>query len=300
MKCLHKLTAYRELGKRTEKGRVGVSFTRPDGPCEEVLLPCGQCIACRVRKSREWALRCVHEASLFEENSFVTLTYDEENLPSDGSLVKAHHQNFIKAVRREFPVKKIRYFMCGEYGSVSLRPHYHFLFFGFDWPDKQSWCQSSGNQIWRSETLDLLWEKGYCWIGTVTFESAAYVARYCVKKVNGDKAVEQYVRDVDPETGELTMVVPEYIAMSRRPGVGKKWFDRFHGDLYKDFVTLDGKEYQLPKYYEVELERLDPERWNKMRSARKERIDDEIEGTLRSMSLETCLAARIDQLKRSI
>jgi hypothetical protein len=157
----------------------------------------------------------------------------------------------MKRFRKKFSHIPIRFFHCGEYGDENQRPHYHAIIFGFDFPDKQVWKESfNGDHYYVSDTLNKLWGKGYCIIGNVTFESAAYVARYIVKKVTGEDAEEHY-KCVDPDTGELFNIKPEYITMSRRPGIGKTWFDKFKSDVYpSDFVVLRGKKMRPPKYYD--------------------------------------------------
>lgn len=300
MTCYHPLEAYRSLGSRTDKGKCPVVFTRPDGPSEPVTLPCGQCIGCRIERSRQWALRCVHEASLHDENCFVTLTYDDENLPPDRSLVKSDHQKFLKRLRAANPGVRIRYFLCGEYGDTEERPHYHALLFGFDFPDKIAWCKSKGHQIWISEDLQRLWPFGYSWIGEVTWESAAYVARYVMKKVNGAAALDRYVHDVDPDTGECRFQEPEYIAMSRRPGIGRDWYDKFKSDCAKDFLTHEGKKFKVPKYYDGVLELEDVQAFKRVKAKRKEVARANCVGSSRLAAMEKCAMRRVEQLKRSI
>ena len=97
-------------------------------------VPCGRCMGCRLEKSRQWAVRCVHEAKFYEDNCFVTLTYAPEHLPKDGSLNRKHVQDFIKRLRRRLDDRKIRVFYCGEYGDKLRRPHYHLCLFNCDFP----------------------------------------------------------------------------------------------------------------------------------------------------------------------
>lgn len=301
MSCFRPLDAWRLLTARSEKGRGVYVFSRPAGPAEAVRLPCGRCIGCRIEKSREWALRCIHEASLHELNCFVTLTYDDEQLPPLGSLVKADHQKFLKRLRKRFPAQNIRYFLCGEYGEALQRPHYHALLFGFDFLDKVQWCQSNGNQIWRSATLESLWKHGYSWIGSVTWSSAAYVARYCVKKVTGDRAYERYVKDVDVETGEISMLEPEYIVMSRRPGIGREWYRKFKSDCRKGFLTAEeGAVFAVPGYYARIMELEDAELHTRLQRERKEVAKGKIVERKRLVSKERHAKCIVERLKRSI
>uniref|UniRef100_UPI0040482461 rolling circle replication-associated protein n=1 Tax=Shewanella sp. TaxID=50422 RepID=UPI0040482461 len=153
-----------------------------------VTLPCGQCVGCRLEHSRQWAIRCVHEAQLHQDNCFITLTYNDDYLPENGTLVKRDFQLFMKRLRKKYP-HAVRYYQCGEYGSKTHRPHYHACLFGHDFKDKTLWQKGSdGTPLYISSSLQDLWSSdghsiGFSTIGTVTFQSAAYVARYIMKKI---------------------------------------------------------------------------------------------------------------------
>ena len=242
MPCYHPLTAYR--GRRTSSGKSEILFDKSQalkvGSGLSIQLPCGQCIGCRLERSRQWAMRCHHEASLYQDNCFITLTYSDEHLPSDKSLHVEHFQKFMKRLRKRFG-EGVRYYHCGEYGEKYMRPHYHACLFNFDFPDKKIWKENNGNRLYVSESLSELWPFGFVTIGDVTFESAAYVARYIMKKVNGDLAESHYER-VDWETGEVYQLKPEYTTMSRRPGIGSNWFAKFKDDIFpQDYVVINGK-----------------------------------------------------------
>lgn len=222
-------------------------------------VPCGNCIGCRLRYSVEWAIRCMHEASQHSENSFVTLTY--RDLPQYGSLNKKHFQDFMKRLRYEFPSKKIRYFHCGEYGDELGRPHYHALLFGIDFPDKKVYEVKGDNILYTSETLEKIWQHGFAPIGAVNFQTAAYTARYVLKKIRGDKAEAHYSRPSDDflSTGELLPVQPEYVTMSLKPAIGREWFDKYHSEVYPhDHVIANGREHKPPKYYDELMKLIDP------------------------------------------
>lgn len=258
MACFAPLRAFRAPGLDSA-GRSRVSFS-PFGSYvdTEFAVPCGQCIGCRLERSRQWALRCMHEASLYERNCFLTLTYSDEFLPADGSLRFRDFQLFMKRLRFEFG-SGIRFFHCGEYGDVNLRPHYHALLFNFDFDDKRLHAAGAdGHRLYVSATLDRLWPLGFGVIGSVTFDSAAYVARYCVKKVTGSAAADHYAGRA-----------PEYATMSRRPGIGAGWYERFKADVYpSDFVVRAGRRMRPPKAYDRYLEREDLELSDSIRSAR--------------------------------
>lgn len=281
MPCLKPIRAYQSITKLHESGKGQLFFDhKKAGPSVRVDLPCGQCIGCRIDKSRTWAIRCVHEASLYSSNCFVTLTFNSDNLDVNKSLVKSDFQNFMKRLRKNYngidaveDIKgritfPIRYFHCGEYGTNFSRPHHHACIFNFDFDDKQLWSHREGVRLYRSEKLEKLWPFGYSTIGEVTSESAAYVARYCIKKITGDAAASHYIT-IDETTGELTYIEPEYITMSRRPGIGKNWFKRYQNDVYpKDFITDSGKVFKTPRYYDKLYDLDQPENFSQIRKKR--------------------------------
>ncbi len=261
MPCFHPLTAWKDVvGAITFKPTEGVGFRFP--------LPCGQCRGCRLERSRQWAMRCVHEASLFEDNCFITLTYSDEFLPSDGSLNKKHFQDFMKRLRSRFVGRRIRFFHAGEYGAKHRRPHYHACLFNFDFADKKLFKRVNGLSLYTSDVLDSIWKFGFCSVGTLTFESAAYVARYIMKKVTGDAAAEHYL-GCDDFTGELTELAPEYTTMSRRPGIGREWYERFAGDVFPgDDVVLRGRKMRPPRYYDCIYEQENPDDFARIKAER--------------------------------
>lgn len=258
MHCFHPLDAWQLQRVDPATGKSPVVFKAPSVPCRFIQVPCGRCIGCRLEKSRQWAVRCVHEAQLYESNAFVTLTYNDDHLPADGSLSVREMQLFMKRLRKRFG-KGIRFMLCGEYGEKLGRPHYHACLFNIEFPDLALWRVHNGERYYVSQILNEIWGKGFCIVGNVTFESAAYVARYVTKKVNGEKADGHYCK-VDEETGEILFDVrPEFATMSRRPGLGAAWFERFKTDCYpSDFVVVRGVRCKVPRYYDQLLEREDP------------------------------------------
>lgn len=233
-----------------------------------VEVGCGQCIGCRLERSRQWAVRCMHEAQMHEDNCFITLTFDNEHIPQNGSLDVSIFQRFMKRLRKEYAPKKIRFFHCGEYGEKFKRPHYHACLFGFDFSDLVSYNTGKG-VVQSSNALKKLWPYGFNTVGELTFDSAAYVARYITKKVTGQAALLHYT-DIDFKTGEvLNERKPEYTTMSRRPGIGKKWFDEFKDEVYpSDSVVVRGKEMKPPKYYDSQYEIIEPEKFLKIKDER--------------------------------
>lgn len=186
-------------------------------------------------------------------NCFITLTYSDEHLPHDGSVSRRELQLFFKKLRKKLGKKKIRYFACGEYGDENKRPHYHALVFGHDWADKQLYKYNAhGDPIFTSETLTNVWGLGNCWSGSVTLKSAGYCARYTMKKINGDRAVEHYTW-LHPVEPRVVNVQPEFQLQSI--GVGSTWYEKFKSDAFpSDFVVVDGIEYSVPRYYTRKLE----------------------------------------------
>lgn len=204
-----------------------------------VEVGCGQCLGCRLEYSRQWAVRCYHEASLYEDNSYITLTYNDANLPSDGSVSVREAQLFMKRLRKRAG-RKVRFFLCGEYGEKSWRPHYHALLFGFDFSDKKLWKYNYHKQpLYTSEFLEDLWPFGFSSIGAVSFQSAAYVARYITKKVYGEAAADHY-------KGRH----PEFLNKSTNPGLGTEWFNRYGKEVFPcDFIVVDGVKMRPPRFY---------------------------------------------------
>lgn len=312
MACYRPIRAWRSPIANAN-GKYPLVFREPKehkpGLDSVVDVPCGQCIGCKLERSRQWAMRCYHEASLYDENCYITLTYNDENLPPGATLVPEHFQKFMKRLRKSSPDREnIRYFHCGEYGTVcefcgkseiyckcktfktSLgRPHYHACIFNYDFDDKKLFKTVDDNRLYTSEKLQKLWPFGFCTIGTVTFASAAYVARYITKKINGENADEHY-------KGRK----PEYITMSRRPGIGKDWYELYKDDIVEnDFVVINGKKVGLPKFYDNQLEDEELKIIKMKRQTKSYKHADNC--TLRRLGVrEIVHEARASQLKRSL
>lgn len=267
MACYRPLQAYSRPGG-------GVAFNTKEGYRDRPLkIKCGQCIGCRLDRTRGWAIRAVHEAQMHEKNSFLTLTYDTENLPEDHGLNVKHWQKFARRVRKK--IGPFRFLHCGEYGDQTLRPHYHACIFGQDFREDsiQLTTNNTGDYPLRiSERLRDLWPLGFHTIGELTFDSAAYVASYALKKATGAIAEERYER-VDPETGECWKVKPDYATMSLKPGLGKTWWDKYKGDIYpEDVCVLKGTKFRPPEYYDKLLEKTDPKMHKKMIEKRRKQV----------------------------
>jgi len=257
MPCYYPLDGWRAKNPN-DSGKYGIVFTRQEAQQDcPMKIPCGRCIGCRLERSRQWAMRCTHEASMYDHNCFLTLTYDADNVPSTGSLNLEDFQRFMKRFRQEVSPIKIRFFMCGEYGanndpsnlSTLGRPHYHAIIFNYDFPDRKFFKNGkSGEPMYISAQLDKVWQLGHATIGDCTFKSAGYVARYCMKKITGDPA-EKHYESFNPETAEVIQLKPEFGSMSTKPGIGRAWFEKYRHDIDKGWCTLKGVKMAPPKYY---------------------------------------------------
>lgn len=236
---------------RALRSSEGIKLLSGDSSIYNLLLPCGQCVGCRLERSRQWAVRIMHESKMHKSNCFITLTYNSDHCPKDYSLDYSHFQYFMRKLRRMFPESTIRFYMCGEYGEKNNRPHYHACIFGWSPPDLVLWRSTSqGHRLYRSAVLEKLWEKGFCSVGQLTFETAAYTARYIMKKRTGQRAVEYRV--ISESTGEIFSRVPEFNRMSLKPGIGATWFDKY-GDtdvIPHDHVVSNGVPSKPPRYYD--------------------------------------------------
>lgn len=320
MPCFSPLVGYPRY-KPNANGKRPLVFSPTKGYSDiPQQVPCRQCTGCRLAKSAEWAARCTHEASLYDSNCFLTLTYEQDALPSDGSLKQKHYADFMKRFRDKFEgdssvevfdkktglmksIRPIRYYHVGEYGDKNRRPHYHSIVFNYDFPDKKFWKMSpSGSPLFLSAELQKLWEFGFSSIGNATFESAAYCARYSLKKINGRMAPDHY-RVINPFSGEVIDLKPEYSTMSRRPGVAKRWYDSFKYDIYPhDFVLVAGKKMKPPRFYDSLYELDHPEDYINLKQRRRvnslKHIDNNSEERL--IVRETCAKAKLSLFNRSV
>lgn len=245
MACTSPLKGYRLPGG-------GISFKPSLTALCSVTIPCGQCVDCKVERSRQWAVRCMHENQMHDASSSVTLTYSDDHITSDWSLYYRHFQLFMKRLRK-YLGKPVRFYMCGEYGGQTGRPHYHAILFGAWFGDRVFYKNSpSGLPLYKSKILEDLWQLGECLIGDVTFESAAYIARYCIKGFAGQEWI------LDPDTGEMYERPREFTRMSLKPGIGVSWFSRYRAEVYPhDRVVLRGKEMKPPRAYDRLLRAVD-------------------------------------------
>lgn len=208
----------------------------------------------------------MHEAQMHKYNCMLTLTYNDEHLPSDLSLRYQHWQAFMRRLRKALGRGKktirhqgsARFYLGGEYGPLYGRPHYHACLFGVDFADQVYHSTTrAGEKIYTSQTLDQLWGKGFASIGNITFQSAAYIARYIMKKRTGDKNKTTY-EILDPETGEIHFKKKEFNNMSRRPGIGSTWYDKYQDDVHpQGKVVVRGHQQNTPRYYDNKFKHID-------------------------------------------
>lgn len=251
-------------------GKRSLVFEQAKGlPDSLMQIDCGYCLGCRIDKSIEWSIRVCHEMKYHARNCWLTLTYDDHHVSKDGQLVPGDLKKFIKALRKHFG-PGVRYFACGEYGDQLSRPHFHICLFDVDFgQDRREVKKRNEFPVFRSETATKLWGRGHVEIGLLTRKSAGYTARYIMKKINGDMAETHYAK-FNPATQEMYLLIPEFIRVSTRPGLGYRFFDD-HKDgnwFDRDSCILEGKEFPIPKYYDKLMERYNPERMAAVKAKR--------------------------------
>lgn len=225
-------------GWRPRKGRQLV-FNKNWGWADQpISIPCGRCIGCKLDRSLMWAVRITNEMTLHEKACFLTLTY--KDLPEGGTLIKEDLQAFFKRLRFHLEPLKIRYYACGEYGTESLRPHYHVCLFGWFPDDAKIYKHTpDGHPLWTSQQLEEIWGHGFAVVGALNFETAAYTARYVTKKITGDKSPEHYGNRL-----------PEFSLSSRRPGIGADWARRYSQEIKAHAsIYARGQTFPVPPYY---------------------------------------------------
>jgi len=293
MPCYRPIPAYRNA-----EGRVVFSELKKHGQTLRPFeVPCGQCIGCRLERSRQWAIRGDHEAKSHILNCFATLTYRDESLPVRGQLDYPAVQKFLKRTRKA--KGPFRYMCAGEYGDNFSRPHYHIIFFGLDFGDrKKIRTLDSGCDVYESAELNKLWPHGYHSLGGVTFESIAYVARYCVKKVTGRGADSHYARS--DEFGDYQQI-PEFLHCSTNPAIGKNHVLKHVEQIYEfDSVVARGHESKPPRYYDKILKRADEYHYDWIKAQRENSIDVTDSTAERLAVKEEVTAAQLNQYPRGL
>lgn len=229
----------------------------------------------------------MHEAQLHDHNSFVTLTYADAPL----SLEYGDFQVFMRRLRKARGYA--RFFCSGEYGDERGRPHFHAVLFGVRFEDGRYLGKSPGGfKLYESADLLSLWRLGHCSVGSVTFESAAYVARYVVKKVTGEAAAEHY-------GGRR----PEFAQMSRKPGIGSKWLEQYWSDVYpRGKVVVNGVEANPPRFYRKRFAERFPRAAEAMSFEQQEEVQARVEDNtpVRVEAKRVVQLARLAMLKRKL
>ena len=261
-------------------------------------------MACRLRRANEDAVRILHETQLHERSSFLTLTYDQEHLPPDHGLHVRDWQLFMKRLRKRTD-NKLRFYMVGEYGDRDLRPHFHAIIFGEDW--RREWKpidrSDAGHLVYQAETVQEAWGQGRTSVDAVTFQNAAYCARYHQKKIKGEAANDHYLRCITDDDGELQLVNvrPEFSCRSMRPGIGSGWYDKFKRDLFPlDECIVQGQRMPVPTYYRNKLKNQDPALYESLKAKRREAINDAVETEERARTRAFVLKARTAKLRRTL
>lgn len=253
---------------RVTISRKGVPGFLPLRVLDKVRVPCGHCLGCRTDQARAWAIRLVHEGVTSSPAWFVTLTYSPKEIPEHGSLCARDFTLFIKRLRGMHESERISYYVAGEYGDQTARPHYHAVLYGARFLDRALLAVRNGAEVYRSASLERAWRYGLCEFTGLNFGAARYVASYVRKKVRQRDNPDAYLR-VDRSTGELVDIEREYGRMSRRPAIGRRWIERFWSDIYpRDFVVMDGGEYKPPRYYDKWMEKYQPETFLAVREQR--------------------------------
>lgn len=358
MPCYRPLDAFQCVD-----GVVVFSEQRKHDVVRRLTLACGQCIGCRLERSRQWAVRCMHEKQMHTSACFITVTYSDDQIPEGHELRHEDWQAFAKRLRQHierehirsitsqlkltntrkgffahsdkpavdknspsneidqkkgffrFPKSQkfkinfrhtnLRFYMAGEYGEQTKRPHYHAAIFGYDFPDKKHWRQTRGGPLYTSTRLDKLWRKGFTTIGELTFESAAYIARYITSKISGTspeaKAKAKAKYEYIDEHGEIKQRKKEYNRMSLRPAIGATWLQKYTADVYPEGIVIArGHKSTAPRYYDKKYADAQPLNYEDMKWLRQlegeKRSDDNTPERLRDK--EKVKLAAITTLRR--
>lgn len=310
MSCYHPLTAYALPNANTGKKNIVFLKKEPSSEhvasigAEKIKLPCGQCVGCRLEYSRQWAVRCCLEAKQHKHNYFVTLTYDDLNVPlrehykvdKDTGEVKDPEmvmtllptdlQAFLKRLRtnmeREADHIGIRFFACGEYGPKNMRPHYHLILFNCPLPDLIFEKFANGYTYYRSPLLEKTWKKGFVLVTDFSYETAAYVARYMLKKHKGK----------DADFYEKCGIEPEFTRCSRRPGLARSYLDENADFIYNydQVIITNGKGTPIrckpPKYFDRVFDELSPGALDDLKAHRQETAICSLENSLMNTDLD--------------
>lgn len=322
MSCYHPLYAVRIGTKSNGKADLKMLSYRPDDrdsyiywhdhryPRDALVpLPCGQCIGCRIDYSRQWANRCMLELEYHDSAWFCTFTYDDDHVPRSFypdpdtgeaipalTLKKRDFQLLMKRIRKKFESDKIRFFMSGEYGSETFRPHYHAILFGLHLDDLVPYkTVKEGSEYYtyyNSPSLQECWPNGFVVVGEVTWESCAYTARYVMKKLKGKEAKFYAEHNIEPE----------FTLMSRRPGIAREYYDT-HPDIYDfDYINIStpkgGRKFRPPRYYDKLFDIDQPEKSAELKEARKKLAIQAQQAKLQNTSLDSYELLQVQEDKQ--
>lgn len=268
--CTKPFTAYDSAEMNPATGKRGITSDKNkslNGVAKE--FPCRQCLECKFQYVKDWTNRNLFENMFHEDSCFVTLTYDEENLPDGGTLIKDHPSKFMKALRQKIYPKKVRFFSASEYGGKFGRPHIHILIYGWLPEDRDPVRNDEGLISYESDQLTEIWGRGRTELSEVNQKTASYCAQYINKKVYGDLAPDHYTT-THPLTGDLIELEPEFCTMSLRPGIGLKYYKTWLEDMYpSDYLVYKGTRIAVPKFFDRHLERDNPEMFQEIKIKRK-------------------------------
>ena len=264
------------------------------------IIPCKNCIGCRLDYSREWANRGYLESKCWDQNWFVTLTYDEDSIPYSeeitdsqgitytdsidempwqGTIQPDDMTRFMKNLRKIFERKKketnIRFMGCGEYGENTRRPHYHLILFNCNLPKETfydphvTWNKDT---VWKNTWIERAWGKGMVQIGECNWNSIAYVARYITKKINGNESEEFYAMQGEEK---------EFFRASNQPGIGGIYYENNKEKIYKNdkilIQNLKGVHWiKPPEYFDRLYEKEYPEKMQEIKEKRKKEMYNQL------------------------
>ena len=265
MACYHPIPALQE-----GSGQPKLWPLRDEGgrPTANLALPCGTCLGCQSARATQWAHRCSHEASRTPYNTFLTLTYDDKHLPTNGHLDARALTLFVKRLRkcvsrhsgdiRSDSSTNVRYFACGEYGSQTERPHYHALLFNCAFPPQEK----VSKDLYAADILRELWPYGDHRFGTATPAAANYIAQYSLKKQRRNKGArhddgyngEGYA----DEDGVWHPKPAPFLRMSLKPAIGTEWLKEYAPDLQHGYLVENGRKFAIPRTYKEKLKEMFP------------------------------------------
>ena len=214
-------------------------------------INCKNCIGCLTDNERMWTDRIVDEASLYDNNLFVTLSYDEEHLPDHESVNIRDGQLFMKKLRKKFPGFKIRFLYKAEYGENTARAHYHYALFNTPKLTDMEYNRSNdnGDKLYTSKTIEDIWGNGFVLIGELNRTTAGYIARYIVKSDQKTKSKRDDFEIIDPDGVVHHRNRKPFLNMSRRPGIGRAWLEKNFSDVFpRDEYFVQAKAIKPTKF----------------------------------------------------